>query len=200
MFGLLGRAFRTKVGIALIGALVVGGISAAALARPAMQSTVALANTGGSQTTTSSSTLATSGATASHDQSATPGTAPTTGTGAPRDTTPGDTRPDDTPTTAARPTATPRPIPSGSPTATATPLPQLEGNIVSTNPPGNSFVLGPNNRTVDVTSNTHFSGAASSLSTLGSGGYWTAEVRGVYESNGHFLAYSVDSCNSQYGC
>jgi hypothetical protein len=63
---------------------------------------------------------------------------------------------------------------------------------------GNSFVLG--NRTVDVTSTTHFSGAASSLSTLGSGGYWSAEVRGVYESNGHFLGYSVDSCNSQYGC
>ena len=196
MFGLLGRAFRTKVGLALIGALVVGGISAAALARPAMQSHLALANTGGSQTTTSSSTLATSGATASHGQSATPGTAPTTGTGAPRDTTPGDTRPDDTPTTAARPTATPRPIPLGSPTAT--PLPQLEGNIVSTNVSSNSFVLG--HTTVDVTSTTHFSGAASSLSALGSGGYWTAEVRGVHESNGNFLAYSVDSCNSPVGC
>jgi hypothetical protein len=49
---------------------------------------------------------------------------------------------------------------------------------------------------VDVNSNTHFSGAASSLSALGSGGYWSAEVRGVYESNGNFLAYSVDACNS----
>ena len=191
MFGLLGRAFRTKVGLAIMGAVVVGSISAAALARPAVPSNVALATSGGSQTTSSSSTLATSGATASHDQSATPGTGPTRGAGAPRATAP-----DDTPTTAVRPTATPRPVPSGSPTAT--PLPQLEGNIVSTNVAGNSFVLG--SKTVDVTSTTHFSGAASSLSTLGSGGYWSAEVRGVYESNGRFLAYSVDSCTSPTGC
>jgi hypothetical protein len=106
-----------------------------------------------------------------------------------------------TPTSVSVPSATPRPNPSGSPTAT--PLPQLEGKIVSTNVPGNSFMLGTQRGStiqVDVTSNTHFEGAASSLSTLGYGGYWSAEVRGIYESNGNFLAYSVDACNSQYGC
>jgi hypothetical protein len=106
-----------------------------------------------------------------------------------------------TPITAAAPTATASSIPSASPTAT--PLPQLEGKIVSTSPATNSFMLARGSGSpiqIDVNSNTHFEGAASSLSTLGSGGYWTAEVRGVYESNGNFLAYSVDSCSRQYGC
>ena len=108
-----------------------------------------------------------------------------------------------TPTTATAPTAMPSPLPSASAAPTATPLPQLEGKIVSTSPATNSFMLSRGSGSsiqIDVTSTTHFSGAASSLSTLGSGGYWSAEVRGVYESNGHFLAYSVDSCSSQYGC
>ena len=101
------------------------------------------------------------------------------------------------PTTAAAPTATSSPIPSASPSAT--PLPELEGKIVSTSPATNSFVLARGSGAtiqVDVNSNTHFGGAASSLGTLGSGGYWSAEVRGVYESNGNFLASSVDTCRT----
>jgi hypothetical protein len=188
-----------RVVLAIIGALVVGSISAAVLARPAVQSNVALANTGQSQTNGSSSTQATSGATASHDQSATSGTAPTTAGAPPVATAPDYHWPRATPTTAAgapTATATPTPIPSGGPTAT--PLPELEGKIASVSVGTNSFVLG--STVVDVNGNTRFEGAASSLSALGSGGNWSAEVRGVYESNGHFLAYSVDSCNSPTGC
>jgi Domain of unknown function (DUF5666) len=156
----------SRVALAIIGAIVVGGISAAVAARPAVHSDAALADTGRSQTSRSSLTLATPRATASHKQSAAPH---------------------------ARPTATPRP---GPPAPTATPLPSLQGTVTSTSPFTSSFVLGLDGAppmTVDVNSNTVFRGAASSLSTLASG--MQADVRGVHQSDGTFLASWVDVCS-----
>jgi hypothetical protein len=200
MFGLLGRAFRTKVGIAVIGVLVVGGIGAAALARPAVPSHVALATTGGSQTTTSSSTLATSEATATQDQSAPPGTAPTTGAGAPQDTTP-DGRP-------AAPTATPRPRPSGSPTATPlssptprpTPTPPpvgktvtLHGGVANVNGT-TSFVLSVSGQpyTCTVSGSTSWPNlAVPNIGSLRRG--MSADVTGALQLDGTFAATIVDA-------
>jgi hypothetical protein len=87
-------------------------------------------------------------------------------------------------------TPTPRPVPTGMPTPVRQAT-QVSGTITSVG--SNGFQLRHNGTTVVIVvdNQTAFRGDASSLSGLQTG--WHADVSGVYQTGGTFLATTVDS-------
>jgi hypothetical protein len=132
------------------------------------------------------------------------------GTGTP---TPGTAAPGTTPTPAATsgvtPGATPSATPGRSPTATPTPRPptptptpqagqagSLHGTVTNVNTSTNQFTVRTftgTTTTVAVNAQTTFQGACTSLSGLRTG--WSVAAQGIYQADGSLLATAVNSDN-----
>ncbi len=160
----MGSWFRSRVGLALLGAIIVGcmaaAIGAGTLSLRSSPLDGALADSGSSATATAESTE-TPEATATPEATTTP---------------------QPTATTAPRPTATPLGVGS-----------LLRGTVVGT-PGTSSFVLSRNgvHYTIQVDGTTTYTGAATQLSGLQNGYRVTIRIKAVYGSTS-CLASSVSS-------
>ncbi|GEM_PF-1426098 len=167
--------FRSKVALAIMGAVLCGGGAAWMVATPFNFSSGHSSN---AQFQTQAGAVDITGDTA------TPGaTAPTT----PSAAAPG-----------SKPSATSTPKSTRSPTPTATPGSQgitLRGSVGSVNTNAGTFTLISNGvtKTVVVTNNTTYHNGLSSLSDLHSGLY--VAVRGTYQPDGTFAATSVSQAD-----
>ncbi len=161
---------RSKVGIAVLGAVLLGGLGAymgaASAWRPSQLPSGSVANTGAAAIGTTSPSATSTGSagkqTRNPSPTNTPGSSPTT------------------------PPVTP--VSSGQTV-------DLHGTIGTINTTANSFTLNNSGSliTVVVNGQTAFQGSASSLQGLRSG--WQAEVKGQTQSDGSFLAFLVNSDN-----
>jgi hypothetical protein len=163
---------RSRVTLAVIGIVLIGGAGGVAGALSAPRALSSLASLQGNQPTATSS-----------DSSST-ATATATATKA-------------TPTvTQVAPTARPTRVP---PTPTPIPVPgqllTVRGDVTSVNPSANTFVVhvsnGGGTYTCTVTLSTQWSGAASSISTLQVG--MQVHASGIYQGGGGVTASSVDA-------
>lgn len=169
----LGRLFRSRITLALLGIAVVGGggaywavASGASTPRQASNSLI-------HQDSTSTA-------------SAEDPTTTTTDPGATATTPP--TRPTSTPRPTATPCLTPTPVPTGQSV-------HWQGRIVSVNTVASSFVLrvGCARPTIAVDSNTTWTGAVTSFAALRAGA--NAVILATRQSNGSYLANSVNAQN-----
>ncbi len=162
---------RNKWVLALLGVVLVGGTAAALAAMTAAQTRpVTLASSAQTATAADSSQAPTAAPTLSQSPSSSAAA---------------------TPTRAAVPVA-----PAVTPTLSfnSGQTIDLHGTVISVNVPASKFVLQQVNgstTTVVVNSSTQYPGKATSLSTLNAG--MVAEVKGVTQTNGTFLAYVVDA-------
>jgi hypothetical protein len=162
----MGGWFRSRVGVAIIGAILIGGIAAAigvstlTLRSPVLDG--AFANSGSSATATAESTE-TPEATAAPEATATP--QPTA-------------------------TATPRIVPTATPLGIGS---FFRGTVVGA-PGASSFVMSRNgvHYTIQVDGTTTYTGAATQLSGLQNGYRVTIRIIAVYGSTS-YLASSVSS-------
>jgi len=165
---------RSKVGIAVLGILLIGGIGAyigaASVWHPGGLPGGYLANSDPTAPATSVAGSVTS--------------SPSAGAGGHT----GTPLPTDIPTNAPTVAPTTPPIGAGQTI-------DLHGSIGAINTAANSFILNINGtpRTVAVNGQTSFQGASSSLQGLRTG--WQAEVKGRAQSDGTFLAFLVNSDN-----
>lgn len=155
----MGSWFRSRVGVAIIGAILIGGIAAAigastlTLRSPVLDG--AFANSGSSATATAESTE-TPGATATAEATATP--QPTA-------------------------TATPRIVPTPTPLSVGS---TLRGSVFGA-PGADRFTVSRNgvHYTILVDETTQFTGAATQLSGLRSGYHVTVTISAVYGSKSY---------------
>jgi hypothetical protein len=173
------RFFQTKVAMALIGAILIGGTSAVLAARTVNEGS--LVQTTNALTTNSSSTTAGQPATSTSTSNASQATATAQATagggggGQPTPTTP-----------VTQPTRVPTPTPAVGQTVT------YGGTVSNISQTNNTFVVGRTSpHTIDVNSGTTFTGAATSFGALLSGMH--ATVTCTVQANGSCLAATVSS-------
>jgi hypothetical protein len=170
----LGRLFRSRIALALLGVAVVGGGGAywavASGAPSTRQASSSLIN----QDPTSSARAEDPTETATTDPGATATTPPT--------------RPTSTPRPTATPCLTPTPVRTGQSV-------HWQGRIVSVNTVASSLVLrvGCARPTIAVDSNTTWTGAVTSFAALRAGA--NAEILATRQSNGNYLANSINAQN-----
>ncbi|HKT39409.1 MAG TPA: DUF5666 domain-containing protein [Ktedonobacterales bacterium] len=165
---------RSKVGIAIVGVILIGGIGAyigaASILHPDGLTGGYFANNDPTAPAASvAGTVTSSSSDGAGDHTATP-------------------LPTDTPANA------PTDVPTTPPTGSGQTV-DLHGSIGNINTAANSFILNVNgtSRTVVVNGQTSFQGASSTLQGLRTG--WQAEVKGRAQSDGTFLAFLVNSDN-----
>jgi hypothetical protein len=165
--------FHSKVAIAIIGAVLCGGGAAWIVSTPFDFS---------SGHTPSAQFQTQAGAAGIAGETAAPGTPQATNT-------PG-SRPSATPT----PGSTRQPIPTATPGAGQTV--DLHGRVGTVNSAAETFtirLINGTTKTVVVTAQTTYQGAATSLNTLYSG--WRVEVQGVTQADGSIMASVVNESN-----
>jgi hypothetical protein len=166
--------FQSKVALAIIGAVLLGGGAALAAAGPFGASP----HPSTTQQPQSYANISSNG----------------NGTATPGSSTP-EASPAATPTSGTSPTATPTRRP---PTPTPTPgigqPTSLRGSVTNVNTSANLFKIRLSTgsiKTVTVTPQTTFTGACTSLGGLRSG--WQVDVQGAYQADGSFAATAVNS-------
>lgn len=169
--------FQSKVALAIIGTLLIGG-GAALMASASFSAAPNQSSTNQSQNYVNAST--------SEDDTPSSATTPTTSTAG--------TTPSSTPTPGKSPTATPTRRP---PTPTPTPgigqATSFTGTVISVDTAASLFKVssGGVTKTVTVTSQTTFTGACTALSGMHT--QWWVDVHGAYQADGTFAATSVKS-------
>lgn len=155
--------FRSRIMLALIGLILIGGVSAAVAVATAPQSfRSALATTGQTKATPTATLAATA--------TATRVVAPP-----------------------VQPTAIPPASPTATPAASTSQLVDLHGTVASISASAGTFAMSVNGSSMTVETNgaTQFTGDAKSLSALRTG--WKVEVKGTTQANGPFIATLVNA-------
>jgi hypothetical protein len=170
---MMNHFFRSKIAWAILGVIIIGGGSAA-YAAASTRGPQAAQSQNTTQAQTSSPTAQPSSATQTPQATAT--SAPSDDQPPPTDTAPA---PTDTPS-GPTPTTGPRTV-------------QLSGSVQSVG--SSSFVIRSSgvDITINVTSQTRYTGAASSLSGITAG--MSAQVQADQHSDGSFWAIAVDTSN-----
>ncbi len=176
----LSALLRSKIGIALVGAVVLGGMGAVMGATSAWQLAAGLTGGGYFANNDPSVTATSAAGSAISSPGATNGAGTPSGSGNPT--------PSATSSAASAPTSAPTTPPGGTGQTV-----DLHGSIGKIDTSANKFILNVSgsSRTIVVNGQTSFQGSASSLQGLRTG--WQAEVKGQAQSDSTFLAFLVNS-------
>ncbi|HEX6544359.1 MAG TPA: DUF5666 domain-containing protein [Ktedonobacterales bacterium] len=163
---------RSKIGIAVLGIVILGGVGAYLGASSAWHPSAGPRNGGIANTGTGAGTATAAGPNSAATSSPTDGSGTQTGNPSPTNIPGG-------------------PQPTNPPVGTGQTV-DLHGTIGTINTDANTFMLNGSTKVI-VNGQTSFQGSATSFQGLRSG--WSAEVKGQWQGDGTFLAFLVNSDN-----